>query len=99
MAKAKRESTIKNTPYTRNSKNQSKDKKAIVKNKKPLTKSEKLKNADITDNLDSLMDDLTQHLAPKKKVIKIKNDNMEDVSMNFLWFLCFKLKSLYRQLN
>lgn len=89
MAKAKRESITKNTPYTRNSKNQPKDKKAIAKNKKPLTKSEKLKNADITNNLDSLMDDLTQHLAPKKKVIKIKNDNMDDVSMNLFVVFVF----------
>lgn len=82
MGKAKRESSIKKTPYTRNNQTQSRDKKAIVKNKKPLTKSEKLKNADITEDLDNLMDDLTQHLAPKKKkAIKIKNDSMEDVSI------------------
>ncbi|KAI8644038.1 hypothetical protein BD408DRAFT_442126 [Parasitella parasitica] len=79
MGKTKKELTIKKTPYTRNSKPQStKDKKAIIKNKKPLTKSEKLKNADMTESLDSLMNDLTQHLAPKKKLTKIKNDNMED---------------------
>ncbi|OAD03252.1 hypothetical protein MUCCIDRAFT_162834 [Mucor lusitanicus CBS 277.49] len=81
MGKAKRESSVKKTPYTRNNPTQSKDKKAIVKNKKPLTKSEKLKNADLTEDLDNLMDDLTQHLAPKKKkAIKIKNDSMDDTS-------------------
>lgn len=81
MAKAKKESTIKKTPYTRSTINK---KKGLdnVKNKKPLTKSEKLKNADITNDLDNLMDDLTPHLAPKKKkAIKIKNDSMEDVRL------------------
>jgi hypothetical protein len=83
MAKAKRESTVKKTPYTRPNANKKKTL-DIVKNKKPLTKSEKLKNADLTDDLDNLMDDLTQHLAPKKKkAIKIKNDLMEDVSIGF----------------
>lgn len=80
MAKSKRESTIKKTPYTRNNSKKTTDTKSIVKNKKPLTKSEKLKNADLTEDLDNLMDDLTQHLAPKKKkVVQIKNDSMEDV--------------------
>lgn len=81
MGKAKRESAVKKTPYTRNSK-KTNDTKSIVKNKKPLTKSEKLKNADITEDLDKLMDDLTPHLAPKKKkVIQIKNDSMDEVSL------------------
>jgi hypothetical protein len=84
MAKAKRESTVKKTPYTRNNVNKKKTL-DIVKNKKPLKKAEKLKNADITDDLDNLMDELTPHLAPKKKkAIKIKNDSMEDVSLLFL---------------
>lgn len=78
MGKAKRDSTVKKSPYTRNKKTN--DTKSVVKNKKPLTKSEKLKNADITEDLDNLMDDLTPHLAPKKKkVIQIKNDSMDEV--------------------
>lgn len=88
MAKAKRESTAKKTPYTRNNnkKTGGVDTKSIIKNKKPLTKSEKLKDADLTEDLDNLMDDLTPHLAPKKKkAIKIKNDAMEDVR-SFLKF-------------
>lgn len=80
MGKAKKESVAKKTPYTRNNNKKVTDTKAIVKNKKPLTRSEKLKNADITEDLDNLMDDLTPHLAPKKKkVIQIKNDSMEEV--------------------
>lgn len=78
MGKAKRDSTVKKSPYTRNKKTN--DTKSVAKNKKPLTKSEKLKNADITEDLDNLMDDLTPHLAPKKKkVIQIKNDSMDEV--------------------
>ena len=74
MGKATKNTTEKKTPYTRKKTTDVKVK------KKPLTKSEKLKNADLTENLDNLMDDLTQHLAPKKKkVIQIKNDSMEEV--------------------
>lgn len=80
MAKAKRESTVQKTPYTRSKKTADTNKN---KNKKPLTKSEKLKNADIIDDLDNLMDDLTPHLVQKKKkAIQIKNDSMEEVIMN-----------------
>ncbi|KAG2237519.1 hypothetical protein INT48_005555 [Thamnidium elegans] len=73
MAKAKKTSTIQKTPYNRNKKTTEK------KNTKPLTKSEKLKNADLIDDLDNLMDDLTPHLVQKKKkAIQIKNDDMEE---------------------
>lgn len=74
MGKAKKESSVQKTPYTRS-------KKITEKNKKPLTKSEKLKNADMIDDLDNLMDDLTPHLVKKKKKpIQIKNDSMDEVS-------------------
>ncbi|KAG2202404.1 hypothetical protein INT47_008875 [Mucor saturninus] len=74
MAKAKKESSVQKTPYTRS-------KKTAEKNKKPLTKSEKLKNADMIDDLDNLMDDLTPHLVKKKKKpIQIKNDSMDESS-------------------
>lgn len=66
MAKAKLKQKEKATPYSR-------------KNKKPITKSEKIKNAGITEDLDNLMGDLTEHLtAKKKKKIQIKSDTMED---------------------
>lgn len=82
MAKAKKETSVKKTPYTRNKKSTDTNKKSteIIKNKKPLTKSEKLKNANTIDDLDNLMNDLTPHLIQKKKEpIQIKNDTMEEV--------------------
>ncbi|RCI06251.1 hypothetical protein CU098_002320 [Rhizopus stolonifer] len=77
MPKAKRETATKKTPYARQ---QGKDKKTSIKNKKPLTKSEKLKNANLTEDLDNILEDLQQHLTPKKKKLNIKNDSMEDTS-------------------
>ena len=76
MPKAKSQKVTKKTPYTRD---QNKDKKN-AKTKKPLNKSEKLRNADLTESLDDLLGDLQQHLAPKKKKpLTLKNDTMEDV--------------------
>jgi hypothetical protein len=71
MAKAKKESSVKKTPYTRK-----------PKNKKPITKSEKIKNADLTGQLDNLMDDLTQHFQKKKKKPLTNESLMEDVRDN-----------------
>ncbi|OBZ86776.1 hypothetical protein A0J61_05163 [Choanephora cucurbitarum] len=77
MPKAKSQKVTKKTPYTRD---QNKDKKN-AKTKKPLNKSEKLRNADLTESLDDLLGDLQQHLAPKKKKpLTLKNNTMEDTS-------------------
>lgn len=68
MAKVKREQKKKITPYTK---------------KKPITKSEKIKNASITEDLDKGLDDLTKQLQPKKKKpIQIRNETMQDVKKN-----------------
>lgn len=67
MGKAKTKTKEKTTPYSRK------------KEKKPITKSEKIKNASITEDLDNLMGDLQEQLTSKKKKIQIKNDTMEDV--------------------
>ncbi|CAO3588171.1 unnamed protein product [Absidia cylindrospora] len=46
---------------------------ADSKKKKPITKSEKVKNADITNQLDNVMDDLSSQLTQSKKKKKDKS--------------------------
>lgn len=71
MGKAKRDQQKKATPYTRSK-------------KKPITRSEKLKNENIIEDLDNNLEELTQHLRPKKKKpIQIRNESMEDVIIHY----------------
>ncbi|ORZ21451.1 hypothetical protein BCR42DRAFT_193494 [Absidia repens] len=52
---------------------------ADSKKKKPITKSEKVKNADITNQLDNLMDDLSSQLTKPKRE---KKGSSKDKSLN-----------------
>jgi hypothetical protein len=70
MPKYNKDSKVPSKPYTRSTrlnKDSSNKKSVLDVKKKPITKSEKVKNADLTSQLDNLMDDLSSQLSPPKK--------------------------------
>lgn len=77
MPKHNKELKTANKPYSR-SKQQDRKFKSQISNdnikKKSITKSERVKNADITNQLDDLMDDISNHLTRSKKSTN-KNKN------------------------
>lgn len=69
MPKYNKDSKVQNKPYARSARlnDNNKKKSSLDVKKKPITKSEKVKNADLTSQLDNLMDDLSSQLSPPKK--------------------------------
>ncbi|SAL99882.1 hypothetical protein [Absidia glauca] len=68
MPKYNKDSKAPSKPYTRSTRLNKDNKKSLLDvKKKPITKSEKVKNADLTSQLDNLMDDLSSQLSPPKK--------------------------------
>ncbi|KAG0174208.1 hypothetical protein DFQ28_000024 [Apophysomyces sp. BC1034] len=82
MPKARRDqSSKKGIPYSRSKASTKKndDLTTIKKSTKPITKSERIKNAKITDQLDDLMNDFSPQLLSKKEKKKNQKLPVKDI--------------------
>ncbi|KAF7730000.1 hypothetical protein EC973_003413 [Apophysomyces ossiformis] len=78
MPKARRDQTSKKSaPYNKSKANTNKANETVLvkKSNKPITKSERVKNAKITDQLDDLLNELSPQLISKKE--KKKNTKVQ----------------------
>ncbi|ORZ06020.1 hypothetical protein BCR42DRAFT_427514 [Absidia repens] len=79
MPKYNKEIKTPNKPYSRSKLQEGKSKSKVANEnlkKKSITKSERVKNANMTNQLDNLMDDLSNHLTQSKKPKKTNKDKV-----------------------